>query len=90
MRTYNESAILPKDAKRLKDVFRDYSGKLTKGQKRILDDFGVSYSLNQQNHLCFLYQGRQVLCSGTSGDWRNGRNIATKLVQLIEGKPISR
>ncbi len=75
--------------KRIRSAFRSYSGRLTSGQINVLEDLDIQYGINGKNHIYFDYQGRKVTSSGSPGDWRVGRNLATKLIRLVQGEPIT-
>ena len=81
---------LSKEARRdIRNNFRDYDGKLDRNQRKVLETYGISYGRTKNGHIRFSYNGREVIGSGTSGDWRGGLNLATKLVHLLEGTPIT-
>ena len=89
MKFMNNRALNKNQRREIKLVFKDYSGDLTRNQKKLLDKYRISYSMSGNNHIIFGYVGRTTVSSHSSSDWRTGRNLATRLIKLVSNELIT-
>jgi hypothetical protein len=76
--------LLDRDAERIKTSCRTWRGdKIPKSLKKIIKEYGFNVSINGNNHYEFELGGRKIYYSGSSSDWRAGRNFGKKLVDFI-------
>jgi len=72
----------------IKDAFRDYRGvrKLSNQQKGVLRKYNITIELNRgQGYLAFS-NGRKTKIASEKGGGRVGRNIASQLIRILEGR----
>lgn len=78
---------LPKKQRNeIKIVFREWRGRPDKRQSKTLRHYGISYSTNNNSHACFIYGGQRVFAPSNPGTEHAGRNLASGLIKMLEGR----
>jgi len=86
--TLEERVVSHGEREQIKSAFRQWDGKLTGAQKKVLSRYGLRTETTGGGHVAFYfpYSQTKVYTSSTPSDQRTGLNFALKqLIPYIEG-----
>src|SRR3989344_4303965 len=85
--TLEERVVSHAEREKIKSAFRQWDGRLTGFQRKVLKEYGLKTEITGSGHVAFYfpYATKKAIAASTPGDQRGGLNFALKtLIPYIE------